>query len=207
MLKKNDNRKLIYIHIPKTAGTSIEDLGKKYDINWGRFAVKNDKYLVSNNIKCSKWHNPYFIYSKNTFTVVRNPYDRIISEFYWERLNGLHTYETNISGFEKWILDVLDNDVKNDNIYLNDCHILPQTEYTHNKDDTQRIEHIIKYDNITNELKNLFNEYELKIDINELPFNNKSKKTFTINDISNEIKLKIYNYYKRDFNLLGFNNN
>ena len=70
-------KELKFIHITKTGDTSIEDIGKNNNIIWGRF---HEEY--------GWWHEPFIrkhesLKSKyNWFTVVRNPYTRVISEFY-----------------------------------------------------------------------------------------------------------------------------
>ena len=81
---------LEFIHITKTGGTSIENWGIENNIKWGfknRNFLNKYKYTNSNKISWrSKWHVPPSFFSNNpyknkvTFTVVRNPYTRIISE-------------------------------------------------------------------------------------------------------------------------------
>ena len=70
---------LKFIHITKCAGSFIEDIGKEHNIEWGRF---HKEYGF--------WHNnfidvPNAIKQKyDWFVIVRNPYDRILSEYYCE---------------------------------------------------------------------------------------------------------------------------
>jgi hypothetical protein len=70
-----EENKLFFIHIPKTAGTSIERSINGDLPLWGRHFTFN-KFLERN-------HSPqkYFI-----FTVVRNPWDRIYSCFMWSKM-------------------------------------------------------------------------------------------------------------------------
>ena len=82
---KTINKKLKFSHIPKTTGTYIENLGKEKNLNWGR----NDNYLKklkNSYFNLPYWHLPLnfidkYPYEKFTklFTIVRNPYDRILS--------------------------------------------------------------------------------------------------------------------------------
>lgn len=197
------NSYLEYIHIPNTCGTSIEDLGKIYDFKWGRF---NESIEYLNKIKYSNWHNPNYIIPKNTnlFTIIRNPYDRIISEFFYLNRVNLISYNKNIDDFYKFIDKYLNLFTDNNNIF--NYHLTPQTTYTHNENNNQRIRHIIKMDNNMNSnLDILFKKYNLNIDINKLPYNNISNKTFTVNEINQEYLDKIYNFYERDFKLLNYN--
>ena len=78
---------LFFVHIPKNAGTSIEDTMKEnFNLNFGRF-YKFPKIDMPINNK-SIWHippkyfkgnNPYK--NKILFLVIRNPYERIISKY------------------------------------------------------------------------------------------------------------------------------
>lgn len=87
-------KKLKFIHITKNAGSAIENFGQTININWGKFDtdIKSmTAYLPKMNIHAF-WHIPTIYYDNNIlkkimnsydfFVVVRNPYDRIISEFY-----------------------------------------------------------------------------------------------------------------------------
>ena len=87
--------KLQLVHIPKTGGTTLEEVGKKFGIAWG--GVRQD--WPEGNCAlgcpdtwhpCSPWHvppaafldhgpNPYA--SKDTFCIVRHPFTRAISEY------------------------------------------------------------------------------------------------------------------------------
>ena len=85
-LSHKQTKKVVFVHIPKCAGTSIENAGKKLGYHWGRFAHFQDKFDTSTFGQSPKWHTPqkYLpIYYKNTlrFCVVRNPYTRILSDY------------------------------------------------------------------------------------------------------------------------------
>ena len=191
---------LEFIHIPKTGGTSIENLGKKYNIKWGQF---NNIYMVEKSTGRSLWRNPYYIYNKNNFTIVRNPYDRIISEFFYRLKLKLMNYDNNIEGFKQWLEYIFKEYKKDKHIY--DNHILPQTEYVYDKNNKKRIEYVFKLeDNINEKLDNLFKQYNLNIDIKMLEHNNKSNKTFGKKDLDQITLDSIYEFYKRDFKLLGY---
>lgn len=100
------DRKLLFVHIPKTGGTSIaaalleeegielktyinlpKDIQKKYvcDTRMKHAPLKDYPKVVGNSV-----FNNYY-----KFAIIRNPYDRIQSQFNW---NG-----TNIEVFERRI--------------------------------------------------------------------------------------------------------
>lgn len=85
-------RKIVYIHIPKTAGTSVEKLlFPKYNFNetpnyeicygwdenfgWLNHLTMREFEVLFPNLD---------IHDFLVFTVVRNPWDRIVSEFFWK---------------------------------------------------------------------------------------------------------------------------
>lgn len=71
----------IFIHITKTAGTTIEDIGREHRIKWERLDTdtgynKFHPHLIK-YISCKN------IYNYDWFTVIRNPYTRIVSTVNW----------------------------------------------------------------------------------------------------------------------------
>ena len=79
--------KILFLHIPKTAGTSIECvLRDKY--NYPEWLMKPHKLSTSLN-RCD-----YYNYIPDySFTVVRNPYDRLISMFFFTREQYILNYK------------------------------------------------------------------------------------------------------------------
>jgi hypothetical protein len=86
-------RSLTFIHITKTAGTSIEQLGYMHGVYWGRFdqTLRRLTYRLPN--KGSEfWHVPTVFFNRDLlqellktsdlFAVIRDPVDRVISEYY-----------------------------------------------------------------------------------------------------------------------------
>jgi len=82
-------RPLLFAHIPKNAGTTIEDVGKRAGTTWGRFMPLAKTTQVPGG-ECSTWHtppakvaspNPYASPSADVFCVTRDPWDRMLSEY------------------------------------------------------------------------------------------------------------------------------
>ena len=195
---KTINEKLKFVHITKTSGSYIEHIGRQKNLNWGKY----DKYLsnkanLPKNSNPTYWHLPLqffhkYPYKKTTklFTIVRNPYDRIISECLcrWggkfaekmETINDLNNY--------------INIQIKNAS-NLNFHHFMPQYLYTHNKNGETVIDYIIKYEEMV-KFNKLMKDYS--IDINYIE-NKKDNKKFSVKDISiANIKL-INEIYHLDF--------
>ena len=222
-----ENFALKFVHIPKNAGTSIETIALKNNITWGfrDWTKKNEdnKLIknswdcfkksgnwinrstnnnVKNNMGCYPWHKTpdelgRTIYKKDDelFCVVRNPYDKIISAYKYA--NGKRASK---EGLNTFIKDKLTHFKKNER--WNGCHILPQYKYTHGN---IKCDHILKFENLENDLKKLNENYENKnINNIKLEKNNKSKSKLNTNDLTQESKDLIYKVYKKDFELFGY---
>jgi hypothetical protein len=219
-------KKLKFIHITKTAGTAIENLGNDNNIKWGRF--DDDIKLLTRHIKYiingAFWHVPtiYLDYKilhnllkiYDFFLVVRNPYERIISEFYckWGGYQSRHYKKDIIIDTKKninlWIYiqlkDVYNNIIKN--IKMVHGHWVPQYYYIFDSHLEQIIKkkNIIHFENLNDELNDLFARYNYNINFKNAPEINKNSYNFTIDDLSDKNKKLIYRIYKNDFKYFNY---
>lgn len=204
----NNLKYLKFIHIPKNAGTSIENLGKLYNYNWGRF----DNITVYKSSPCDYfiWHSPYIKKKEGYkyFAIIRNPYDKLISEFYYVNSNkiikGEYGNKKHIDIFYDWFNKIYET--YKTNPYWNNCHILPQSKYIFDENGNKKVEHIIIMDKDFNQnLDLLFNKtFNLNIDINNFKTDNSTAKEFNKNELNIEIKNKIYSMYEVDFKNFNF---
>tara|TARA_Y100000992_G_C21272879_1_gene497932 strand:+ start:425 stop:1108 length:684 start_codon:yes stop_codon:yes gene_type:complete len=200
---QENEKSLLFIHIPKTGGTYVEEVFNKHNYKIGRF--DNNKHLEEKN-KCNFWHTPVK-YNKNinfkdyrVFTVVRNPYDRIISEYNWGSF-GEYYKKLNVSKNTE-INQFISKLNTNEKIYDGDCHLLPQSEYLTDYYGN-KVENIIHQENLDKELEKFINKYKLNVKLSKQK-NNIKQKNYTQNDLNTESKNIIKNYYKEDFELLGY---
>jgi hypothetical protein len=68
---------LKFIHISKTGGTTIENVAIEKNIKWGKRDIEYSDYTHT----LTKFTDIKIINQNDWFTVVRNPYSRIVSEF------------------------------------------------------------------------------------------------------------------------------
>lgn len=184
-------KELKFIHITKCAGTFIEELGNKHGLKWGRY---HEEYGF--------WHD-YFIYKPSSlkekydwFVIIRNPYDRILSEYYCKWGYGIGN--TNIVHNKIQFNDFILNKIKN----IVNCHYHYSEQYKY-IDKNYNIT-IIKYENLSNELPELFKKYDLNIEVNfsekvNSRENYNNSQPFNTSDFSNELIKYINEIYHEDF--------
>ena len=189
---------LEFVHITKTGGTSIEDWGYKNNIPWSykkrAFFEKHKHFQLRQDV--SKWHippkfffnNPYK--DKKTFTCVRNPYTRIISEFYcpW---TGCKNNKATKKDFNIFIYNLL--------LKKGIVNGLPQYLY-------MDVDYILHFETLQNDFTNMDNSFDKTYDTT-LPHSNKRKNKnnyFTINDLDKRNILLINKIYEQDFKLFGY---
>ena len=64
--------------------------------------------------------------------------------------------------------------------------------------------HIIKYENLIPELKELYKKYNLNIELINKKINSSKNRQFTTKDFSNKLINLINNIYSKDFELFGY---
>jgi hypothetical protein len=149
---KPDEVNILYIHIPKTGGTSIEEyMSNRYNISL------DERSLYYNLPGISLQHYTYenIIYHPqiilvpgfSTFTIVRNPYHRIISDLFFIGLATIGMSTTDI--FEI---------ISNQYMYTErDNHTRPQYEFIYNMSNNILYDHIyvLKSESLSQDIRAL----------------------------------------------------
>tara|TARA_B100000886_G_scaffold318562_1_gene258677 strand:- start:583 stop:1875 length:1293 start_codon:yes stop_codon:yes gene_type:complete len=183
----NHEKRYIFIHIPRTGGTTVEKIFFK--------RLRQSEHLTIDSYKS---YNNYFI-----FTFVRNPYLRIIS-LYTYFLGGGNG-DKNEPKITCDINDLFENHNNEDIKFLN-------TQFSYLKNSNQ-ISHICKFENFELEVSFLSNKFNKNISIPKLRENiykNSILKPNFIDRISElyDIDFKTYNYKKikldQDISLFEF---
>lgn len=175
--------KFIFIHIPKTGGHSV------------------DKFFLNKNmVDDTKWHctgNQIFNFlgedkwqQYKTFTIVRNPWDRMVSEYSWQAQTGENqiatpwgnkevTFKQFLKMVSKSPTDHHDmNSIRSfDTWYrhqeIKDGHLNEQYKFVIDSTGKTIIDNIIKFENLNEGFRNMLSCIGMPAE--DLPHLNKSK--------------------------------
>lgn len=204
----------LFIHIPKTAGTSIEEILylNNYKDSRPQKALKKyrssqilkPKYSYLSNI--SKHHLPLSFYQSSLqykfkrdyylFAVVRNPFQRIISDFrFWISQFYPEHYKSNIQKNRNLCLEIkkiipnLTVNSENLNLFVHyvlgdeyynfsllDGHLIPMHYYTHKKKKIKKdgkyefipLCEILKFESLNKDFNKLIERLDLRIPLNNI---------------------------------------
>jgi len=195
--KLETDNKIIFIHIPKAAGNAVTKalygvsatghdlLQRYYDYDSGRF---NQSYK---------------------FAVVRNPWDRLVSSYFYLKQGGIGFFDTifadryldKINTFDEFISH-LDNDLKFREKILSWVHFVPQSDFLKLNGAVDNNEvHILKLENVNEEIPHLCDK--LGLEPVELQKVNQSKRNAYqdyYDDYRREIVAEIYSEDIKFFN-------
>jgi len=213
---------LEFIHITKTGGTAIELGGKSsIGIKWGFLNYNvlertNRGYFQGNelpkeflkskikNFVFIPWHIPPHWFIMNpykdsmTFAVIRNPYERAVSEYYckWEGYDGENNNNPKV--MNHWIQQ------KATTFFNNSGHFLPQNYYIYNRKGEKMVDHILRYERLDAEFSDLMKKYSLNVKLLGKENVRAKLSKLTVADLTQETIDIINHQYSEDFSLLGY---
>jgi len=226
--------KLQFLHIPKNAGTAVENWGKNAGLQWGRHLLGTalmDGLCSFHHVPPSMFTsapNPY-LDSDKVFCVKRDPYSRAVSQYsYTQSLlieggeskdasSGCDGYEIcSASGMNCYLKSVLSsiND-KSMSPFSSNCHFLPQAEYIWSGagGDDQTCKHVLALENLTDEFEELMASEDCELPESYAILDNVTRfegdnsgdcEHLSTSDLEPETKTLIQEVYKDDFEKLGF---
>jgi len=173
------------------------------------------------NQKAWAWHCPPFNYKSkpgvnqfegsDTFTVVRNPYSLMVSEYYYlfqkkpylvkDLIEKAPEGNLNDPKFmNRWISDAAQKATNQGFCYFGHC--IPQYQFAY-ADGKRFVDHVLKMENLSDEFPALMERYNLPVELEHV---NSSKKSdqLTVEDLSKEAIEKINEWAKLDFEYFGY---
>lgn len=187
----NEEYKNIFIHIPKTAGTSMEKM---------KFVGYNP-HILHHTMKMLSFRYDIKKYFKWCF--VRNPLDRLVSAYHWGIKNHKEEHLKDINSFSDFIDKIeefYDFDEKSHWIQLRSgVHVIPQYLYIEGFD----MDYIGKFENLSSDWERLCREIEkfngLENLFETLPQTYKTNHNSYEGYYTQKEKEKIYDLYNEDF--------
>lgn len=185
--KYNENKKFIFVHIPKNGGSSIE---RMLGMGGGIFSVKD----FASELDINKYYK---------FGFVRNPFDRLVSAYTYlksgKELVDRHFYNivTKYPTINNFIIDFLN---KEDNLYKIP-HFTPQHLWL-KLDGEYVMDYIGKVENYNESVKEIFSAIGLKHTQNIVHTNKSNRGDYRnyFNDETVEIVSNLYFEDMSDFN-------
>ena len=190
----NHKHKFIFVHIPKTGGTSIE----KYILGNASVAKKqNNKHNTVTEYmnKTGKLFDKYF-----SFSFVRNPYDFLVSyyKFRMKMINGEFGRTERFmrkkyfkSNFKHWIM----------NNFYNDPRVITHLDFL-SYDSKLKVDFIGKFENLQEDFNIICDK--IGIPQQELPHINKTKHEHYTEYYDEETKQIVAEKYAKDSEYFGY---
>lgn len=204
--------KTIFVHIPKTGGTSIEKtLGIKgnppipdHAIFYGFRKGKYLQHLTALEIKKMVSVNVYNNYFK--FSFVRNPYDKLVSDFLWFK-NHAHLPEVKAMDFEdflfKRVIPIRNNEDINQKIrFAESQHYQDQYKFITDEKKKKIVEFIGRFENLQKDFEKVCRH--IGIETTKLPhlFNSGCKDHRSY--YNRKTKNAVTRIYKEDLEMFGY---
>lgn len=186
-VKRVGDREVIFIHINKTAGTSV---GKALGLREKQHLTVRE---VRNRVGVKNWEDSY------TIAFVRNPWDRMVS-YYRYRLKvpqkGTEKIEV---GFKEWIVKVFqERDLR---YYDFPKMFLPQGDWLKDEFGNIELDFIGRFETIEEDFKELCKELDVKL---ELPHLNKTQRTPYQEYYDKETRSIIEDNFAEDIETFGY---
>jgi hypothetical protein len=209
------SHKTIFVHIPKTAGTSIEAVlgmhGDKQDIGvvpyfnqeldhehlYGRQMQHMTAQAIRTVLNNDALFDSYF-----KFTVVRNPWDRLVSALAWTDQKWVRGEELTISGFDSQVRQLHDLLVtaRTEPVQL-PHYLYPQSLYIFDAARRPLVNFIGRYENLAADWRVICDKLGLSI---ELPARMKSHHRDYREYYSPETRQRVADMYALDINLFQY---
>ena len=195
--KLENDKKIIFIHIPKAAGNAL--IKTLFD----QSATGHDpilRYKENNSVKYNDFYK---------FTVVRNPWDRIVSAFHYLKQGGIGFFDKDFSN--EYLDDVPDfstfvKRLESDNVFRNNIltwiHFVPQIDFLSDEYGDVALNKIIKLENINDEIPSLCKD--LGISNRDMISDNSCKRKPYQYYYDDELAAIVGTIYKQDIERLGY---
>lgn len=188
----------LFIHIPKTAGISFYE-GLFNRDSFGHFTIEEYTQLFGKRkldrlYKCCIARDPYERALSAYLYLIKGGRGKEIDLLYQEKLSEYHDFNDFVkNGLSKGLAEDIE-------------HFVPQTDMITDHRGKIAVDYLGRYE----DFQRSYDHISLKVtgQINKLPVKNKnnSKKSISAYSVESETLTLLSAYYKRDFDLLGYQN-
>jgi hypothetical protein len=246
--------RLEFVHIPKTAGTSIEFAAALVNISWsichfipsrvsGRSpnitycpdTAETRRKIPARFRKTPPWHLPPYYFEGESkhyaifgnpyanatlFTVVRNPYERALSEYLYIR-EELSRREPEANDMNIFLSDVLHRvedyiplnaslKIQPQAYYILSGHFIPQYDFVYDKNHKRVVDHVLRFENLIDEFPALMDQYNLSDVVlaeKSMGRHARNEKRLGVENLTLSNLRMIEKIYQRDFEAFGYASN
>lgn len=173
--------KVIHVHVPKTAGTSIR---------LALFGSRVIKHVRAHEIDPKLW------VSLPSFAVVRHPLSRFVSNYRFHCKSDYAGVMMRAHPDLKWLTieDYCDR------FLISHPLLAPQTDFLcHPESEKKQVDHLVRFENLTTEVNALFGKLGIKKSIPHV------KKSPSFKDeIPQSVREQVEAFYAKDYELFGY---
>ena len=187
-LRQGKNGPFIFIHINKTAGTSI---GQAIGLPVKHHLMATE---VMEQIGMDAWNQAF------KFTVVRNPWDKVVSHYEYRRKKNKTEIASRDVPFSEWVFKTYGPN-KDTFYYNNPRSFQPQVEWLKDTDGVVSMDYIIRFESINEGFEQVCDAIGLDV---ELPHLNASKRVDYRSYYNAETRAIVAQWFREDIQAFGY---
>ncbi len=190
--------KFIFVHINKTGGTSIASILRKISKNW---AAKVEPWMIGKHHLIEKYceyadkKHGFENYFK--FTIVRNPWDRLLSNYFFRKYNFNDEFIQDMS-FKEWVV----NSKTGDYSFENCLSKRKQLDWIIDMNEEILVDFIGRFENLQQDFNTICDK--IGIPRQQLPHKNSTKHKHYTEYYDEETKQIIAEKYAKDIEYFGY---
>lgn len=209
--------KAVHIHIPKTAGVALEhaimtqilgydtsdqighlsnELKSRFELR-GAQKHKQARFYNIRDITKNNWNSYY------KFAVVRNPWDRAVSEFHWRHTLTVGRTPHPSTDFKEFLnyceSRIKDTRNRNQDVYWN--HAQTQKSYVVDTNGNEILDEVFRFENLSEAVSIISNKLNIPLTMKRY---NTSKHNYYQEYYDDETKEMVNNLYREDIEMFDY---
>jgi chondroitin 4-sulfotransferase 11 len=186
--RQGSNRPFIFIHINKTAGTSI---GKAIGLPLKDHLTAKE---IISKVGQDKWDAAY------KFTVVRNPWDKVVSLYEYRRRKNKTQIDSRKIDFETWVKATYGEN-KDPFFYNNINSFQPQVDWLKDHQGKLSFDYAAKFESLNSDFDHIKAVIGIDADLPHLNATNRASYQTYYNDDTREI---VARWFHEDIEVFGY---